>query len=92
MKKLLLLLITLIGSDLVAQQSSSKYLLSAGASIEKHDKRLFNYNEKKLLLNEQPENWGTYGLQISIYRKLNNASKVTFYAGLGLEYERFYHS
>lgn len=68
-------------------ESSGVWLIQGSLGIEAHDKRLFNYNEKKLLLQRQPEYWGTYHLTVNAKRQLLHSKRLSVFAGLGLGYE-----
>ncbi len=67
--------------------SIGNWLVNVSFGIEAHDKRLFNYSEKELLLKMQPEFWGTYHCGFSLKRKFLQNSRVTSFIGLGIDYE-----
>lgn len=71
-----------------SQMDSSSWILSIQFGIEKHDKRLFDYSEKELLLATQPENWGTYNLSMQVGRRLAQSQKFSLLGGSGLSYQR----
>jgi hypothetical protein len=72
----------------ISQMDSSSYILSIQFGIEKHDKRLFDYSEKELLLAIQPENWGTYNLSLQAFGMLAQSQRISLFAGSGLSYQR----
>lgn len=56
--------------------------------IEEHDKRLFNYSQKDLLLDMHPEKWGTYQLGLQVKRRIWSTERVHTFLGSGLSYEK----
>lgn len=84
-----LIITLLIGNNLFCQEGENgKWLLNVSAGIEKHDKRLFDYVEKEMLLESQPESWGTYHLGSNIKRQLYRMKRITYFLGLGVKYEQ----
>ncbi len=84
--KILFLVLFTINFSLKAQ-INNKWILDFGFGIEQHDKRLFDYSEKETLLTSQPENWGTYHLNVNIKRKVWSKQRINGLIGFGLEYE-----
>lgn len=64
-----------------------KWMVTTSAGIEKHDKRLFDYPEKEMLLEMQPEKWGTYHFGINVSRRIRQQNNFYGFLGLGLGYE-----
>ena len=52
--------------------------------IEEHDKRLFGYPDKSLLLDKHPGPLGTFQLGATLERKIANCGRIHIVLGLGL--------
>lgn len=83
----LIILVFLIQLSKVIGQIIPNWQITASWGIEKHDKRLFDYSEKESLLAMQPENWGTYNLDVNIKRKIWSKQRLNGLIGFGLEDE-----
>ncbi len=70
------------------QNMQEKWIATVSAGIEKHDKRLFDYSEKEMLLEMQPEKWGTYHLDMNVKRRVWQLNNFYSFIGLGLGYEK----
>lgn len=64
-----------------------KWMVTTSVGIEKHDKRLFDYSEKDMLLEMQPEKWGTYHFNIGIKRRAWKNIRFSSFVGVGIGYE-----
>ncbi len=69
------------------QNIQEKWLATVSTGIEKHDKRLFDYPEKEMLLEMQPEQWGTYHFDMNVQRRVWQHNNFYSFIGLGLGYE-----
>ncbi len=89
MKKIfIILLISLLFPIITkAQISKRNWYIQTNFGIEQHDKRLFHYSEKAMLLALQPEKWGTYNIKISINRNILNSNFLGIAIGFGTNYE-----
>ncbi len=74
--------------DIEGQDAFNSWFIQSTYGIEQHDKRLFDYSEKEILLGMQPEKWGTYHFNLSLNRKLKRINKFSFYSGVGINYEK----
>ncbi len=70
------------------QNMLEKWIATVSTGIEKHDKRLFDYSEKKMLLEMQPEEWGTYHFDMIVKRRVWQHNNFYSFIGLGLGYEK----
>ncbi len=64
-----------------------QWIATVSAGIEKHDKRLFDYPEKEMLLEMQPEKWGTYHFNMYVQRRVWQHNNFYSFIGTGLAYE-----
>ncbi len=69
------------------QDMQGKWIATVSSGIGKHDKRLFDYSEKEMLLEMQPEQWGTYHFNMNVKRRVWHQNNFHSYIGLGLGYE-----
>lgn len=67
--------------------NNRSWLVSTEFSLQKHDKRLFDFPSKANLLYRQQELYGTYQVSLSLLRKLNQNHIFIFYSGLGISSE-----
>ncbi len=70
------------------ENMQEQWIATISAGIEKHDKRLFDYSEKEMLLEMQPEKWGTYHFNMSVQRRVWQHNNYYAFIGLGLGYEK----
>ncbi len=89
MKKLILTIGFLFSMQAVFSQSESigDWIFSVTSGIEAHDKRLFNGSESEMLLEMQPEFFGTYHVGLSVHRKFLERNKLKSFIGVGASYE-----
>ena len=87
MKPTLLVIYFCIPMICFCQEQEYNWLINTHFGIEKHDKRLFKYSEKELLLELQPKDWGTYIFDVDLNRKVWQHQKFSGFIGLGIGYE-----
>ena len=69
---------------LFSQDSPSpNWTISAGFGLQEHDKRLFGYPDRKLLLDMHPERFGTYQFGVNLNRRLINKNWASLSIGIG---------
>ena len=74
-----ILLNTLIVCKIYGQNN---LIASINLSIEKHDKRLFNFSNKESLLALHPEFFGSYNASFSLVKKVKEDGGFLIYSGL----------
>ncbi len=83
----LFVVILLYFNIIEGQDTIQSWLFRVNFGIEKHDKRLFDYSEKEMLLALQPEEWGTYHFGLSLSKKLKQVGRFSLFEGVGISYE-----
>jgi hypothetical protein len=77
-----------IVSAQVPRQTDYKWSIYSAFQLEAHDKRLYGFSERKLLLEGQPEFWGTTSTGLSLNYNVLRRQQWHISAGLGMEYEK----
>ena len=77
-------------NNVEGQDITRNWFVQTGFGIEKHDKRLFNVPDKALYIgwNSEAGDWGTYHYNVSIFRKIKQLKRFSFYTGIGISYEK----
>jgi hypothetical protein len=84
---ILLIVVFLFHRGYTQDALTRNWLITSNLGIEKHDKRLFDYSEKDMLLEMQAESWGTYHWNVSINRKVGQVIRLSVFANIGVEHE-----
>lgn len=77
----------IVFNSIYSQADSLKYEVTFTLSLEEHDKRLFDFTDKKELLAEHPEYFGTFRYALDFTRKIKLSQTVDMYSGMGFGYE-----
>lgn len=73
---------------IIAQTPQRNWLISVEYGLQAHDKRLFKYSEKELLLQKHPETFGTYQFGVGVNRSIANTERVNLFLGVGFSVEK----
>ncbi len=84
---IIFLLIIFFHTKISSQNKLSNWKFQMNIGIEKHDKRLFNFPDREMLLENQPEKWGTFTQGFSFIRRILNKKYFSLFSGLGITTE-----